>query len=245
MDGGGLGLQGGANLMAGRDILMEGVQSQHLAGGGAGFQISPPVKSGVLYFFVASPKNLPKRFYQGSGAFLPIGDHWGLIRMSYDSSSSTVIVLPFDTVSPLFLTHIFHQPSGQSALNPLDVPGALESIVLPDIDSQWIRSAGSVALPIPESKGVLMLLASHGRDDRETVSLRISPAASKHVTARTSLCHGWNWYLIQMEPAAVKGMSWVDLKTDPPWAPGLSAFPEDLGIRVAVIGVTDQRLILP
>ena len=78
---------------------------------------------------------------------------------------------------------------------------------------------------------MLALEARAGRGDD------LSPGEKSF--AQFSLAPGWNWYAIPLAVAEDQKapMSWMTIRIDPPWNPGLSNFPEDLGVRIHALGI--------
>jgi hypothetical protein len=69
------------------------------------------------------------------------------------------------------------------------------------------------------------------------VELTVSAGDREHTAAEATIREGWRWSIIPLPEGGKEavGMIWHDLEVTPAWNPGLSNFPEDLGIRVAAL----------
>jgi hypothetical protein len=65
----------------------------------------------------------------------------------------------------------------------------------------------------------------------------VSARERDYAAAEATIREGWRWSIIPLPESAPEaaGMIWQDFEVTPAWNPGLSNFPEDLGIRVAVM----------
>jgi hypothetical protein len=238
MDGGNLGLAGQANFMHNRDIAMQGVPARSEAGGVHEIAISRPGRAGILCAFVAAPEGVDEIDLMEGWRFMRFGDRWGVVRLPVDHAVGEGLVISLSSAGSVYLTDLFLLPDdgGVAIRQPLE--GAVMDFTLSDVHSQWLRASASVALPVAGEGGHLMLLATHGRDGEEEVGLRVSDRGEEGEVTGTTIASGWRWYMIPMPAGSDEhsGMAWHDLEVTPAWNPGLSNFPEDLGLRVAVMG---------
>jgi hypothetical protein len=102
------------------------------------------------------------------------------------------------------------------------------------VSLRWLLA---MAFP-PPSAGVarwLWVLATHGREEDRSVRVSIAPRDAGTESAFT-VEPGWNWRLTRLPPAPAAS-GWHRIQVDPPWNPGLSNFPPDLGLRIHALAV--------
>lgn len=240
MDGGNLGLSGQANFMHSRDVEMKGVPARRGAGDAREVDIFRPGRAGTLFVMVAAPDGVSAGRLAEGWRFTPVGERWAVVRIPVDGAMGDPEVVSLSSKGVVYLTDVFLLPEESSEAVRLELPGSAVEFTLSGVHSQWLRARAAAALPAGGGDGgQLMLLATHGRDDVEEVGLRVGQRDAEVEAAVETIVPGWRWYLMPNASAGAEGMAWHDFEVTPAWNPGLSSFPEDLGLRVAVIGVVE------
>lgn len=239
MDGSHLGLAGQANFMHNRGIVMKGVLARPGEGTEREIDVMRPGRTGTLFVMVAAPEGVDVDGLAEGGLFTPVGERWAVLRIPVDGETRDPVVLSFSSIGPVYVTDLFLLPEGAAEAIRLALPGPEVEFSLAGIHSQWLRASSAAALPVGGEAGrQLLLLATHGRDGVEEVALRVRRSGAEIKTVDETIKAGWRWHVIPLPDtgAEAAGMQWHELEVTPAWNPGLSNFPEDLGLRVAVMG---------
>lgn len=240
MDGGNLGLSGQANFMHSRDVVMKGVPARPGAGDVREVDIFRPGRAGTLFVFLAAPEGVSAGRLAEGWRFTPVGERWAVVRIPVDGAMGDPEVVSFLSKGVVYLTDVFLLPEGAHEAVRLELPGSAVEFTLSGVHSQWLRANAAAALPAGGGGGdQLMLLATHGRDDVEEVELRVWQRDAKVEAMVETIVPGWRWYLMPRASAGAAGVAWHDFEVTPAWNPGLSNFPDDLGLRVAAMGVVE------
>lgn len=246
MDGSRLGLSGEATLMIGRDMELSGVPVPGFDEEGLLLRIPDGAPPGRLYLFLATaahrePSPLRCSWGETTGLVtnsVTVGDRWTIAILDRPERAITEPRLHAYAGGDVFLTDAFYVPEKGGEPTRLSPDATRRPWILADTDSQWMRASSSVALPSGESDRLIALLATHGREDRAAVELSVKPAGGQGSGPMTRLLPGWHWYLLPLvrQAPAAEGVTAFDMDVVPPWNPGLSGFPDDLGLRLAVMG---------
>jgi hypothetical protein len=217
--------------------LMQGVPARAGAGDLQEIEISPPGLAGTLVAMVAASDGLDGIILFDGWHYARLGAQWVMVRIPVDQTSNEPLVVSLSSAGSVYLTDLFMLPGDGAVPLPLLLTDPLVDFSLSSVHSQWLRASASVALPLAGEGGYLMMLATHGRDNIGQVELTVSARERDYAAAEATIREGWRWSIIPLPEGGEEavGMIWHDLEVRPAWNPGLSNFPEDLGIRVAVM----------
>ena len=224
-----LGAEGLANPMGPRAVMLRGVRLDD----GKGLALA--AGSGRRVLMLAYPQGHRGRLPSVSGAeveVVALGEHWQKV---------TVAEGPVEVATQeiAFLVQGFAEKDGQ--LTPLALPGEAEEFGMDALDSQWVRAEAAFALPAHSGGSWLWLFVTHGREDIETVRLRLETEAGERVGEIDST-YEWQWHPVRVvHPAGAEGhFTWLRFRTEPAFNPGLRNFPTDLGFRVHRLAVIPE-----
>ena len=252
MNGGRLGMSGGANIMWERDLSMHGMALD----AGPIYRIDLPLpapEQADRFFFVfhanfsklAAKTDLrvrwsgPLQDEGGAGIrrFSPAPEWW-VIEMPRPAGTGTAAMVEISVPDTAFLTDILYTPGMRNAVGSLRNRLELEPFTIPSVNSQWMHAESALALPVRSTPDWLWILAATGQPEKTagaTLSVTRRNAAAPAVAA--SVTPEWRWTLLPL-PASQTGtgvFEWYDFRVDPPWNPRLPDFPDDLGLRVRAV----------
>ena len=249
MDGGGLGLSGSVKLVSGRTLELRGIPVA--ARGSQSVKFTSPRKKtdseSIAFVFAAPSGVMPRELSvrRGDGAEVPVrrsslGPGWEVVELEEPSDGG-----PFEfTVSassPVFLSDAFCIPFDGGPAVRLRADTPQESFTIEKMESQWIKATAAFALPVRAQPSRVWLLCTHGRDEDPKVECEIGLAGARKDRSRCRIEPGWTWSVFTVP--GVEGASgafrWYDLVTRPAWNPGKSGFPDDLGLRIQRVCVTE------
>jgi hypothetical protein len=127
-------------------------------------------------------------------------------------------------------------------MQSLPLPSGAEAFGMEALDSQWLLAEAATIVPGHAGESWLWMFATHGRDGEDVpVSLWVS---NKETGAHSELqlTKNWQWHPVRLDfpEDATGAFRWLGLRTEPVFDPGLSHFPDNLGVRVHLIAVSPE-----
>lgn len=247
MDGGRLGLSGGANPVSGRPIEFRGVAVP--ADGSKNVRFTAPGKVAgpfdVAFVFGVPSGGVPDRLSvdradstTSSLRRVSLGPGWEVVELDGETRGRKGFEFEIAASEGVYLCDAFCIPQAGGEAVRLQAEAPQEPFVVEQQESQWLRANASLALPVASASSRVWLLATHGRDGDPAVDCEIGLSGAARLKNRIG--SGWTWSVFALPgvPGESGAFRWHDLVTIPAWDPEKSGFPKDLGLRVQRVCVT-------
>lgn len=163
----------------------------------------------------------------------PLGDHWSMVILRNNPGAGSFSP---DRGAVWVVAHVMADGEGRPRVVPLQ--GEPEEVVIPNVQYQWMRDRGALAVPSPAGKAWVWTLAAHFREHvEEDVELRLIPAEGR--AGIMKIRPDWSWTVTDMDFGAEPGRTdWLEFRMQTPYNPGLDGYPEDLGLVLKHLVIT-------